>query len=95
MTADLHAWWPKVRAGGTIAGHDYRQTVPWLVGLTPAVHDFFGVTDAAHPAMPACWTMVKDRPLQDSGDIPGGRASVRAECQCRLGWSVDLPSGQF
>ena len=26
VTADLHAWWPKVRAGGMIAGHDYRQT---------------------------------------------------------------------
>jgi hypothetical protein len=53
-----------VQAGGTIAGHDYRQTAPWLVGLTPAVHNFFGVTDAAHPAMPACWAMVKERPVR-------------------------------
>ena len=75
VTADLHAWWPKVRAGGTIAGHDYRQTAPWLVGLTPAVHEFFGVTDAAHPAMPACWAMVKERPMRNSATCREGEPS--------------------
>jgi hypothetical protein len=59
VTADLRAWWPKVRPGGMLAGHDYRQPAPWVAGLTPAVHDFFGVQDAAHLAMTGCWARVK------------------------------------
>jgi hypothetical protein len=59
VTADLRAWWPKVRPGGMLAGHDYRQPAPWVAGLTPAVHDFFGVQDAAHLAMAGCWARVK------------------------------------
>ena len=106
VTADLHAWWPKVRAGGTIAGHDYRQTAPWLVGLTPAVHDFFGVNDAAHPAMPACWTMVKERPVRNSATCregepprPPGRTRRRAKgrqiSRCRVTrWSSWCPRFQ-
>ena len=73
VTADLRAWWPKVRAGGMLAGHDYRQPAPWLAGLTPAVHDFFGVEDAAHPAMPGCWAMVKQRPSEE--DAATGRVA--------------------
>ena len=25
VEADCRAWWPKVRPGGTLAGHDYNQ----------------------------------------------------------------------
>ena len=70
VTADLAAWWPKVRHGGMLAGHDYRQPATWLVALTAAVHDFFGVRDAAHPLMPSCWAMVKRRPRRDSHRDP-------------------------
>jgi hypothetical protein len=59
VTADLGAWWPKIRPGGLLAGHDYRQSLPWLLGLTPAVHDFFNVADASHPDLPSCWGMTK------------------------------------
>jgi GT2 family glycosyltransferase len=59
VTADLNAWWPKIRPGGMLAGHDYRGTAAWTIGLTPAVHDFFGVTDAAHPKAANCWAMTK------------------------------------
>lgn len=62
VTADLRCWWPKIRPGGMLAGHDYRQSASWLQGVTPAVHDFFGVRDASHPAMPACWAVVKEEP---------------------------------
>ena len=62
VTADLNAWWPKVRPGGMLAGHDYRGEAPWLIGVTPAVHDFFGVTDAAHPEAATCWAMTKPGP---------------------------------
>jgi hypothetical protein len=35
VTADINAWWPKVRAGGILAGHDYDETGP-----ANAAHDF-------------------------------------------------------
>ena len=35
LTEDLTAWFPKVKIGGTIAGHDYNQD-----GLVKAVADF-------------------------------------------------------
>jgi Methyltransferase domain len=82
VTADLHAWWPKVRAGGTIAGHDYRQSASWLLGVTPAVHEFFGVKEAGHPAMPACWHMVKERRVRNdaaNGAVGPVRAHQRNE----------------
>ena len=40
--ADLHAWWPKIRAGGLLSGHDYDAardaTGPW--GVRRAVDEF-------------------------------------------------------
>ena len=59
VMADLDAWWPKVRPGGTLAGHDYRQSAPWMAGVTPAVHDFFEVREAAHALVPHCWAVSK------------------------------------
>jgi hypothetical protein len=44
---DLRIWWPKVRAGGIIAGHDYVSGVPG-VGVVRAVADFMsehGITE--------------------------------------------------
>lgn len=56
---DLAAWWPKIKPGGSLAGHDYRQTAPWLIDVTRAVHDFFGVREATHPLAATCWVMKK------------------------------------
>jgi Glycosyl transferase family 2/Methyltransferase domain len=72
-TADLNAWWPKVRPGGMLAGHGYRGQEPGTIGITPAVHDFFGVTDATHPEAAYCWAMVK--PM---GSRANGAADRRA-----------------
>jgi len=38
VAADLRAWWPKVKVGGWIAGHDY----PTWEGVQQAVDEFFG-----------------------------------------------------
>ena len=38
VLADLEAWWPKIRYGGVLAGHDY----PAWQGVVDAVDDFFG-----------------------------------------------------
>jgi len=32
---DLHAWWPKLRVGGTLCGDDY-----WMSDVAKAVHEF-------------------------------------------------------
>jgi len=39
VTADIEAWWPKIRPGGILAGHDYEQGWP---EVCRAVDDFFG-----------------------------------------------------
>lgn len=47
VDADLRAWWPKVRAGGVLAGHDYFRAAPTCrdgtqiqFGVIPAVNRF-------------------------------------------------------
>ena len=35
---DIEAWFPKVKIGGIIAGHDYA----WCTDVRRAVHDYFG-----------------------------------------------------
>lgn len=54
VTADLKAWWPKIKPGGTLAGHDYSP--PWP-DVTRAVNEFFKrpVPDAD---CPHCWSVV-------------------------------------
>ena len=56
VLADLHAWMPKVRKGGLIAGHDYLDgALPeGVFGVKSAVLEFFGrepdiVTDERWP----------------------------------------------
>ncbi len=39
VIADLAAWWPKIKRGGQIAGHDYTPGWP---GVVAAVDDRFG-----------------------------------------------------
>lgn len=39
VTKDLDAWWPKVKKGGIMAGHDYSFAYP---GVVAAVHLKFG-----------------------------------------------------
>ena len=51
---DLEAWWPKVRAGGVIAGHDYYDKPPFQVrsALCGFVNGPCGIT---HEASPSWW----------------------------------------
>ena len=95
VTADLGAWWPKIRLGGTLGGHDYRQPDSWLVGVTPAVHNFFGVEDATDPTMPSCWSMVKEGAGVMGGELNvvrgaaphPGRPSDHPEAAAKLRWT--------
>ena len=46
---DLNAWYPKIKNGGIIAGHDYHYNV----GVYPAVNEFFNGKTIKQ--MGACW----------------------------------------
>ncbi len=59
---DLRAWWPKIRPGGMLAGHDYTWT-----GVRRAVHEFFGHSDLGIPSSASCWGVGK------SSDSPESR----------------------
>lgn len=57
VMADLAAWAPKVRKGGTLCGHDYLDGVreEGVFGVKQAVHEFFGrppeiITDEYYPS---------------------------------------------
>jgi predicted O-methyltransferase YrrM len=39
VLSDLAAWWPRIRPGGALAGHDYSSEWP---GVVKAVYSFFG-----------------------------------------------------
>lgn len=55
VTADLKAWWPKVKLGGVFAGHDYGA----FEGVTQAVNEHFGAGNWRSAKSPSCWEVVK------------------------------------
>lgn len=42
---DLRAWYPKVKSGGIIAGHDYSPDLGWARDLCAEVHKFVKTLD--------------------------------------------------
>lgn len=50
---DIISWFPKVKEGGIIAGHDYHYDC----GVYPAVNEFFGKDNISQ--MGACWLFEK------------------------------------
>jgi hypothetical protein len=66
VTADIRAWWPKVRSGGWLGGHDYGT---W-VGVTRAVDDLLGPVEVVREA--TSWLIRKDpaRPLRNITLLP-------------------------
>jgi hypothetical protein len=58
VKADLHAWWPKLRGGGIMAGDDFR----WK-GVNQAVTEFFYQWSGLHTAFgergDKCWRIYK------------------------------------
>ena|SRR3990167_1256132 len=37
---DIHTWYPKVRKGGTVSGHDYYESKSGKLGIVKAVDEF-------------------------------------------------------
>lgn len=67
VKADIAAWWPKVRPGGTLAGHDYIGIERFGVrfGVIQAVDEFarsLGITEKVHITLDAyaSWFITKD-----------------------------------
>jgi hypothetical protein len=54
VAADIHAWWPKVREGGVMAGHDYSVAGPDVI---QAVNEIFGQPDKIYPD--TSWVVAK------------------------------------
>lgn len=61
VVADITAWWPKVRPGGVIGGHDWH-----IPGVRRAVYDALGslaenprIYSAKRVKKHTCWSMVK------------------------------------
>lgn len=66
---DIAAWWPKVRAGGILAGHDYP-----CADVAKAVREFFDPLGLTVRLTGRCWAVEK-RPIVAAGDtltIAGG-----------------------
>jgi predicted O-methyltransferase YrrM len=64
VLSDIAAWWPRIRPGGTLAGHDYGDTA-WP-GVMQAVHGFFGRSDVGSPLYSWCWEVRKEEARQAS-----------------------------
>lgn len=58
--ADIRAWWPLVRAGGFLCGHDYQQKFP---GVMRAVAKCFPLMKVA-VCPDSVWVVQKDPALQ-------------------------------
>jgi len=54
VSKDLNAWYPKIKKGGTIAGHDYHYDA----GVYPAVNEFFFGKESVKQ-MGSCWVVEK------------------------------------
>ncbi len=70
VLSDLRAWWLKIRPGGNVAGYDYHQQAPWLLGVTATVHEFFKLDEAVHPMCPYCWVVTKKLDRQEAFPVP-------------------------
>jgi hypothetical protein len=66
VKADIAAWWPKVRVGGTLGGHDYIGIERFGVtfGVIRAVDEFvksLGIAERVHTTLDpyASWFVTK------------------------------------
>ena len=53
---DIHAWWPKLRIGGVMIGHDYCQR---LNGVIEAVNECFGAPEEVSQGAYPIWKVTK------------------------------------
>lgn len=56
---DVHAWWPKIKTGGVLLGHDFN-TQAWP-GVVQAVEELFGTPDETSASV---WKVAKTSPTR-------------------------------
>jgi len=56
IRADIIAWWPKVKIGGIISGHDFHLGAPGVVNATNELFGYVRVTGS-------CWWYEKEAPI--------------------------------
>jgi hypothetical protein len=57
---DLQLWWPKIKPGGWIGGHDYKhESRPDLGGVTRAWQNFFDIAEIQEDANHTCFVFKK------------------------------------
>lgn len=63
VAADLKAWWPKIKLGGIMAGHDFHC----FEGVRLSVNRFFGEAEDSRRfyVKPQSWAVVKEPGLGD------------------------------
>jgi hypothetical protein len=68
VLAEMHAWWPKVKAGGVLAGHDYnwpsveKAVSTWCLSKGRAVDAVSGSSWAIEkPAPSASWSVASEQ----------------------------------
>lgn len=54
VSADIKAWWPHVKSGGILCGHDYGDSCP---GVTKAVDEIFPLISTIHGW--SIWSVIK------------------------------------
>jgi hypothetical protein len=59
VRADIEAWWPKVKNGGILAGHDYVHSA--FPGVAEAVREVFGPGDYQDTRSGSCWSVKKPK----------------------------------
>lgn len=69
VSRDISAWWPKVRPGGILAGHDYggRKNREGIWGVNRAVNEFAAKVDVPLQRAPRfVWHLKKPEPAQSN-----------------------------
>lgn len=98
VRSDIAAWWPKVRDGGVMGGHDYvlrRRPDGLAFGVVPAVHEFVGLhslQDWFHctwpDEQPGNWFIQKPQQPPTGKDVPGVQAQI-AVASKGMGKTID------
>jgi len=71
---DIVAWWPKVRPGGILAGHDYTLTWP---GVMRAVNELAIENKLRVGFTPEVWFLVKPQETDGNSAVSDGSGSIR------------------
>jgi len=79
VCADINAWWPKVKPGGFLAGHDFGHPMPGCEGVKDAVLRFSRAVGLP-VRFDADWVWAVQKPMAESPmEQPEPAASAQIE----------------